>query len=176
MSANITLRAPPRSKKSSKKTGRIKSSVEKGKVKRQRKSVIRKKKQAKKPSEAKPTKKPTKTKPLTVKRKRNAQHDPVTEKKKAKKKTTQMEVVRKDEKIRNPQSAEEVIYSDSDVEEVLGSSTLHQDSMPIPYYCPQFRVEKKKGYGNLRLNIRFESRNHCNCFPFLILRKVFVQD
>ncbi|KAI3848746.1 hypothetical protein MKW98_012457 [Papaver atlanticum] len=151
MSANITLRAPPRSKKSSKKTGRIKSSIEKGEVKHRRKSVLRKEKQAKKS---------TKTKPLTGKRKINARHEPSIEKEKAKKKTTQMKVVRNYGKIRKPQNedsdVEEVIYSDSDVEEVtifgsiplsalevdkngvsaslLGSSTLHQDSMPsIPY-------------------------------------------
>ncbi|KAI3942884.1 hypothetical protein MKW92_042962 [Papaver armeniacum] len=157
MSANITLRAPPRSKKSSKKAGRINSSVEKGKVKR--KSVLRKEKQAKKP---------TKTKPVTGKRKRSARHDPVMDKEKAKKKTTQMKVVRKDEKIRKPQSAdsnvEEVIYSDSDVEEatifgsippsalevdkngvsasLLGRLALQQESTSsLTYYCPQLLVE-----------------------------------
>ncbi|KAI3913906.1 hypothetical protein MKW92_026638 [Papaver armeniacum] len=114
MSANITLRAPPRCKKSSKKAGRIKSSVEKGKVKRRRKSVLRKEKQAKKP---------TKTKPVTGKRKRSTRHDPVMEKEKAKNKTTQMKVVRKDGKIRKPQSAKEVICGDSNVEEatIFGS-------------------------------------------------------
>ncbi|KAI3889531.1 hypothetical protein MKW92_021372 [Papaver armeniacum] len=91
------------------------------------------------------------------------------EKEKAKRKTTQMKVVRKDGKIRKPQSAdsnvEEVIYSDSDVEEatifgsippsalevdkngisasLLGSSTLQQESTSsLTYYCPQLLVEE----------------------------------
>ncbi|KAI3871666.1 hypothetical protein MKW92_018635 [Papaver armeniacum] len=124
MSANITLRAPPRSKKSSKKAGRINSSVDKGKVKRRRKSVLRKEKQAKKP---------TKTKPRMRKRKINS-------------------------------NVEEVIYSDSDVEEatifgsippsalevdkngvsasLLGRLTLQQESTSsLTYYCPQLLVE-----------------------------------
>ncbi|KAI3883077.1 hypothetical protein MKW92_031807 [Papaver armeniacum] len=156
MSANITLRAPPRCKKSSKKAKRIKSSVEKGKVKRWRKLVLRKEKQAKKP---------TKTKPVTGKRKRSTRHDPVMEKEKAKNKTTQMKVVRKDGKIRKPQSAKEVICSDSNVEEatifgsippsalevdkngviasLLGSSTLQQEStLSLTYYFPQLLVEE----------------------------------
>lgn len=142
--------------------------MEKGKVKRRRKLAMRKEKPAKKLKETQSAgNKSIKTKRVTGKRKRNAQHEPTMEKEITKKKTTQIKMVTNDGKTKKTKNAdiEEVIYNDSDVEEVplsgsmpssalevdkngvgaslLGSSNLQQRSTPlIPYYCPQLHVEE----------------------------------